>query len=181
MQKILNIGCGLKKPDDHFGIDINPRSKADLICDLNSPPWDLKDDTFEEVYCHAILEHLSNFYGVMEEIWRVSKQGSLVYINVPHYTDVASYTDPTHVNHLTSYSFDALTGENQWSYYTDARFEIVTLRVNLLKLYKALGIEFIINVSIKFKPLRVIRKIWETYFSYIIRGKSIEVILKVIK
>ncbi|MFT5220810.1 MAG: ubiquinone/menaquinone biosynthesis C-methylase UbiE [Gammaproteobacteria bacterium] len=181
MKTILNVGCGRKKLDDQFGIDINPRSNADLICDLNKIPWALEDNTFKEVHCHAVLEHLHNFYGVMEEIWRVSENGTLVYIDVPHHTDTAAYTDPTHVNHLTSFSFDTLTGETQWAFYTEARFEIKLLRVRMLKLYKYLLIEFLINLSIKHKPIRFIRKIWENYFSFIIRGKSIEVVLQVIK
>ena len=181
MKTILNVGCGKKKLDDQFGIDINPRSNADLICDLNKTPWELADSTFVEVHCHAVLEHLSNFYGVMEEIWRVSRPDALVYIDVPHHTDTAAYTDPTHVNHLTSFSFDTLTGETQWAFYTEARFEIVSLKVNLLTLYRLLLIEALINFSIKHKSIRFIRKIWENYFSFIIRGKSIHVILRVVK
>ncbi len=82
----INIGCGLDKQDDEFGIDINPRSNADMIFDLNVIPWDMEDSKFKSVRCDAILEHLYNFYGVMEEIWRISKNGTKKHIDVPHFS-----------------------------------------------------------------------------------------------
>ena len=149
--------------------------------DLNKVPWPIEDNCFEKVLCYAILEHVDDFYGVMQEIWRTSKDGAQVHIEVPHYSDTAAYTDPTHVNYFSSFSFDTLTGNNQWSYYTDARFEISELRIRLVKLYKYFLIEWLINASLKIKSLRFIRKIWENYFSFIIRAKSIEIDLKVVK
>lgn len=178
---VLNLGCGQSKEEGQFGIDLSPRSNADLKINLNETPWPVEDDRFEEVLCYAILEHLENFYGVMEEIWRVAKKDALVHINVPHYTDTAAYTDPTHVNYLTSYSFDYLSGDNYYSYYTEARFEIVELKMHLLSLYRFLLIEWLVNLSIKYRPIRFIRKFWENYLSFIIRGKSISVVLRVIK
>lgn len=178
---ILNVGCGQSRKEGQFGIDVNPRSNADLIHDLNDTPWPVEDNRFDEVLCYAILEHLENFYGVMEEIWRVAKKDALVHINVPHYTDTAAYTDPTHVNYLTSYSFDSLEGDKDFSYYTEARFKIVELKVHMLSLYRLLLIQWLINLSIKYRPLRSIRKFWENYLSFIIRGKSISVVLRVVK
>jgi len=180
-KKVLNLGCGQAKKEGQFGIDMNPRSNADLIHNLNVIPWPIEDNRFEEVFCHAILEHVENFYGVMEEIWRISKPGTLVHVSVPHYTDTAAYTDPTHCHYLTTYSFDSLQGDKKYSYYTGSRYKIEHLRVNLLSLYRLLLIEWLINLSIKYKPIRGIRKFWENYLSFVIRGKSIEVTLRVIK
>jgi ubiquinone/menaquinone biosynthesis C-methylase UbiE len=175
----INIGCGLDKHDDEFGIDINPRSNADMIFDLNVIPWDIEDSKFESVRCDAILEHLHHFYGVMEEIWRISKNGTKTYINVPHFSDFAMYTDPTHVKFFSSNSFSTLTGDSKWSYYTDARYEIVSLKIRLKSLFKLIGLEFIINASKKSKKFRSISKFWESYLPFIVTGKIIEVILEV--
>ena len=82
-EKII-IGFGLDKQDDEFGIDINPRSNAGMIFDLNVIPWDMLDPKFKSVRCDNILEHLHNFYGVMEEIWKISKNGTKIYIDGPH-------------------------------------------------------------------------------------------------
>ena len=64
MNTILNVGCGMKKPEGHFGIDKNPRSVADLVHDLNETPWPVEDSLFTEVHCHAVLEHLENSTNV---------------------------------------------------------------------------------------------------------------------
>lgn len=181
IQKILNLGCGKKKSDNHFGIDINPRSDADLIYDVNKTPWPLEDNQFEEVICASIIEHLENFYGVMEEIWRISKNGALVYISIPHYSDTAAFTDPTHKKYFTTYSFDVLTKDTEWQYYTKARYKIRNFNVKFLRLYKHLFIEALINLSIRIDALRFIRKGWENYFSFIIRAKSIDIVLEVKK
>jgi len=177
----LIIGCGIQKPDDFYGIDINPRSKADLLYDLNKFPWPFNDNTFEEIYCPAIIEHLNDFYKVFEEIWRISKNGTKIYINVPHYSDTAAFTDPTHVQYLTTYSFDVLTKDTKWSYYTEAKFKIIKFDVKLLKLYKLLFIEKIINLSLSIRSLRFIQKLWGNYFVFIIRAKAMDLILEVKK
>ena len=39
----INIGCGLDKQDDEIGIDVNLRSNADMIFDLNVIPCDMED------------------------------------------------------------------------------------------------------------------------------------------
>ena len=82
-----------------------------MIFDLNIIPWEIENSKFEIVYCDAILEHLHNFFGVMEEIWRISKNGAKVNINVPHFSDIAMYSDPTHVKFFSSNSFETLTGK----------------------------------------------------------------------
>ncbi len=182
MKPVLDIGCGIRKPAHHYGMDINPKSDADIIHDLNEIPWPLKDNSFEEVHCHAILEHLPDFYGVMEEIWRVSVPDALVYIDVPHHTDTAAYTDPTHVNYLSTYTFEMISDWNTDCYYLDAQYEIKSMKVRLLKLYKVLLIESLVNVSIKYKTyLEFVRKTWENYLSFIVRGKTIEVVMQVKK
>ena len=181
MVKKLNIGCGINKHDDEFGIDLNPRSNADMIFDLNVTPWDIEDSKFESVRCDAILEHLHNFYGVMEEIWRVSKNKTQVFINVPHFSDIAMYNDPTHVKFFTSNSFDTLTGNNRWSYYTEARYEIVSLKIKLKSFFRYIGLEFLINASKRSKNFQFLSRCWESYLPFIITGKTIEIVLEVKK
>lgn len=179
--KILHLGCGISKPENHFGIDINPRSNANLKFDLDSFPWPLPDNHFEEVHCPAIIEHLNNFYQVFEEIYRVCKNGAKIYISIPHYSDVAAFTDPTHVKYFTSYSFDVLTQNTKWSYYTNAQFKFVKFKIIFLSFWRMLGIQFIINITFKYKILKSLRKFWESYLCFIIRAKSMEIILEVKK
>jgi hypothetical protein len=55
------------------------------------------------------------------------------------------------------------------------------VRVTLLKLWRALGIEFLVNLSNHYPSLRFIRRFWETYLCYVIRGKTIYFEFEVIK
>lgn len=38
-----------------------------------------------------------------------------------------------------------------------------------------------LNLSIKYKPLRSIQKLWENYLAFIIRAKSMNITLEVVK
>ena len=111
----------------------------------------------------------------MEEISRISKNRTKKYIDVPHFSDIAMYTDPTRVKFFSSNSFNTLTGDSKWSYNTVTRYEIVSLKIRFKSLFKFIGLEFIINAS---KKLWLISKLWESYLAFIIKGKIIEVILE---
>ena len=88
------------------------------------------------------------------------------------------YSDPTHVKFFSYNSFKALTRDSKWSYYTEARYEIVSLKIILKSLFKLIGVEFIINAK-KIKKINLIRKFTESHLLFIIAGKTIEVILEV--
>ena len=49
------------------------------------------------------------------------------------------------------------------------------MRVELLRVWRALGFQFLINRS------RALRKFWEQYLSFVIRGKTVEWELEVVK
>jgi hypothetical protein len=68
-----------------------------------------------------------------------------------------------------------------FDFYTDVRLRPVSIYVSLLGLWKALGIEFIVNLDQHAPSLRFTRKFWEHYLSYIIRGKEIFFEFEVIK
>ena len=104
--KILELGCGINKTEGAFGIDINPRSSADLIHDLNDLPYPLDANSYDLIICRSILEHLDNVIEVMEELHRLGKSGSLVKVTVPFFRSWAACTDPTHKRFFSSRSFD---------------------------------------------------------------------------
>ncbi len=72
MKRILDLGCGRQKISGAIGIDLNPASDADVIHDLNVFPYPFAGNEFDEVHCDSVLEHLDNFFRVMEEIHRIT-------------------------------------------------------------------------------------------------------------
>ncbi len=115
-----------------------------------------------------MIEHVSDVVRTMEEFHRLVRAGGEIYLATPHYTDFSSFCDPTHKWHLNSFSLRYFGPDHGgYSYYTDARFE-EKVYVKLLSLWKYLGFEWLINASPR------LRRYWEYYFCYIIRGKVIE-------
>jgi SAM-dependent methyltransferase len=77
---------------------------------------------------HHVLEHFSEPLPILEEVWRIARPGALVRIRTPHYSGRYAWNDPTHRRAFTSDSFHYF-GENQYSYYTTARFRVRELRL----------------------------------------------------
>lgn len=102
---VLDFGCGNKKRPGSIGVDINPRSDADVIHDLNVFPYPFADDTFREVLADNVIEHLDNLIGVMEELHRICRPDGLIHINVPYFRAKWACIDPTHRHFFTVDSF----------------------------------------------------------------------------
>src|SRR5271163_3296783 len=120
--RVLNLGCGKKVIHGAVNVDISPVVVPDVVHDLNRRPWPFHSDTFSEVHAYDVIEHLDDIVGTMEEIHRVCKERALVKITVPHFSCANSFIDPTHRHNFGSASFDYVTGEHEFSFYTDKRF-----------------------------------------------------------
>jgi len=180
--RVLDIGCGINKVAGAIGMDVNPRTAADVIHDLDDLPYPFADDEFDEVIGRHVIEHVADPMGVMCELHRITRGGGVIRIVVPHWTNPDFATDLTHRNHLNSYSFRNLTDERAvFPFYSDVRFRQRRARVTLLNLWRLTGLEFLINLDHRFNSMRFIRKFWETYLNAIVRGKEIHFELEVVK
>jgi SAM-dependent methyltransferase len=104
--KILHLGCGSTKLKGAVGLDIDPKSQADIIHDMESYPYPVKESSFDEVFAEHVIEHMDNIPKVMEEIHRILKNGGKLIIRGPHFSSVDMFTDPTHRHFMTSRTFD---------------------------------------------------------------------------
>ena len=174
--RILDVGCGINKLNGSIGIDRNPSSRADVLCDLDHLPYPFRDSSFDQLQAVHVIEHVSDVIKTMEEFHRLLRAGGEAFIATPHYTDFSSFCDPTHRWHLTSFSLRYFGEDNAgYGYYSKSRFEEVSVRVKLLALWRYLGFEFLVNASKRF------RRFWEHYLCYLVRGKVIEWRLRAIK
>ena len=128
----LDIGCGRSKLKGTVGVDIVPLPGVDIVADLNTG-LPFGDGTVDAIYTSHTLEHVDNFVGVMEELWRICRPDALVHIWVPHAScPFATWIDPTHRRGMTIETFSYFNpAANHLSYYSRARFEIVHARLNL--------------------------------------------------
>lgn len=141
---VLDLGCGSKKYPGAFGVDISPDTDADLVHDLSEVPYPLADDAFGCVLLQDVIEHVENPYDVMAEVHRVARPGARVLLRTPHFSSVLAYTDPTHRHALSAGAIRALA-QPGFAHYTAARFEVVSIRLDLWLPFRLLGIERLAN------------------------------------
>lgn len=120
--KVLHLGCGLKRIAGAVNVDLRPATNPDVVHDLDRRPWPFDDRSFDEVLAYDVIEHLDDTVGTMEEIHRVSTHGAVVKLTVPHFSCANAFTDITHRRFFSAASFHYFTGENEFPFYTAARF-----------------------------------------------------------
>jgi SAM-dependent methyltransferase len=176
LPRVLDVGCGLNKLPGAIGLDRNPRTRADVLADLDRFPYPFCDNSFDALQAIHVIEHLSDVVRALEEFHRLVRSGGRVTIVTPHYTDFSSFCDPTHRWHLNSFSLRYFGADDAgFGYYSEARFDEERVRVRLLALWRYLGFELLVNASRRF------RRFWEHYLCFLIRGKVIEWELRVVK
>lgn len=186
-EKWLDVGCGQDKIHTAIGVDMIKLPEVDVVHDLNSFPWPFADNTFDHVVCKHSLEHLNNFIGVIEEIYRITKPDGIIEILVPHYASDNFNTDPTHrisFGHRTLDYFCLGTSLSKYQYYSGARFERMINRISFrenvtdfrkhtkFNPMKLLGVEYIVNR---------LPRMYERFFVYWFPPSEIYFKLKVIK
>ena len=101
----LNIGCGNKKKEGFIGVDRYPCDAAEIICDITQR-LPFEDNTVTEIYMDNVVEHIFDIPALIAELVRISTNGASITIITPHFTSLASWRDPTHIHHLSYFSFD---------------------------------------------------------------------------
>jgi SAM-dependent methyltransferase len=101
---MLDVGCGSAKHKGCIGVDLRKLECVDVVADGSRLPF--KDYCFNQIFLRHAVEHVPDIVAFMEEIWRVGNDGATIHIWTPHFTSFHSYTDPTHLHHLTIESFD---------------------------------------------------------------------------
>jgi SAM-dependent methyltransferase len=177
----LDLGCGQAKMPGSIGVDRIPLPGVDVLYDLNLFPYPFPHASFDYIRLWHVVEHLDSIVQTIEEVYRLARPGAVIDIVTPHFTDVSSWQDPTHYWHLSTRSFDLFGGDLEISYYVNGRMVVEHSEIKLLKLYKYLGIEWLVNLENRHRRLRFFRRFWETYISFVIRGKVMHFRLRVIK
>ena len=169
VQRVLDVGCGIRKFPGSVGIDRIAGTAADVLCDLDRFPFPFRDGAFPRVRAVHVIEHVSDVVRTMEEFHRLAGPGGRVFLVTPHYTDFSSFCDPTHRWHLNSFSFRYFGADHAgFGYYSKRRFREISVRVKLLSFWRWLGFEFLVNRFPRF------RRFWEHYLCYLVRGKVME-------
>lgn len=101
----INLGCGNKRIEGYIGVDRFPCAAAAVLCDVTrSLPF--RDNSVDEFYLDNLVEHVPDIPALMAEIVRTARSGARISIVTPHFTSLSSWKDPTHLHHLSYFSFD---------------------------------------------------------------------------
>ena len=101
----LNLGCGGVYMPGWVNIDNSKLVKADQYFDFDQE-WPFEDDTFDEVTAHNVLEHSKNYLGMLKELWRTCKNGTVVHVTVPYVTrSTNNLVNPYHHQRFNENSF----------------------------------------------------------------------------
>src|SRR5215207_2302718 len=153
--KILDVGCGMNKTPGAIGLDNNPRTAADVIHDLGQLPYPFGDNKFDSIVANHAVEHVPDLMAFITELYRIARPGARIKFVTPHYTNPDWANDPTHRNHINSYTFNTFMPDRAtFDFYTDVKLKLIDRHVSLLALWKALGIEFFVNLDRKSPGLR---------------------------
>tara|TARA_Y100001968_G_scaffold329487_1_gene378929 strand:+ start:6098 stop:6664 length:567 start_codon:yes stop_codon:yes gene_type:complete len=99
----LNLGCGENRLPGYVNVD--KYGEPDIRHDLESFPWPWSDNSVSEIRLVHVLEHLGKetdvYFGIFKEIYRICRNGSQIFIVVPHFRHQYFYDDPTHVRVVT--------------------------------------------------------------------------------
>lgn len=151
-QTKLNMGCGFRKLEDHWNVDISPKCNPDQVLDFDVTPWPYEDNFFENITASNILEHLGQnprvFTEIIKEMYRVSKDGASWFIQIPHHRCDVFFDDYTHVRALTEKTFKMWdqkvnyesilknSADSTYGLYNDVDLEVVDVDYNIIHVWR---------------------------------------------
>lgn len=175
---VLDLGCGTRKREGVTRVDVNPRVEPDVLHDLDVVPYPFPDDEFDAIYCHDVLEHLSDVPRVMQELYRILRDQGMLYVSGPFPSGSDYVTDPTHRRAFTSRSLDYfIEGTDLFDRYrySNARFELVSCRYRFAQVNDG----FIRRYFQRFVQRR--KQWFERKFMYILQVEGIYFELRALK
>lgn len=141
---ILDIGCGSAKTPGAVGMDISAETDADIVHDLDVFPYPVEDGSFDQILLQDVIEHVREPIHVFEELHRIARPGARIQLRTPHFSSVLAYGDPTHRHYFSRLAIESLA-EPRFAHYTDVRFRVVHISLDLWLPFRLIGLERLAN------------------------------------
>jgi SAM-dependent methyltransferase len=174
--RVLHMGPGR---EESFGVKVdNLREvRPDVLVNLNRPPYPFRDNSFDAAYAFSVIEHLDNFFGVFADLHRVLKPGGFVVVLTPHFSNDASFIDPSHRLHLSARSFDYFIEGSEifssYGFYTGVRFRVRQRLLMIETPWNYLpGLQRLVNRASTF---------YERHLCYLVRARGLYFELEAVK
>lgn len=180
----LNFGCGNVIMPGYTNIDIVAYPGVDVVHNFETYPYPFKDNTFDEIFCSHVLEHMYNLNKVIDELWRISKNGAIIRIVSPHGVGPIYTGDISHKTIITYRSFENYNIDNPHikvyltNFGSKTRFKILKRKIIFSEHARIFGfrvlafMDFFINLA---------PRLYERLFCYILPSEMIYIELQVVK
>ncbi len=168
---ILDIGCGAAKVPGAIGLDISPATAADIVHDLDQLPYPIEDSSFDQILLQDVIEHLREPILVFEELHRIARPGARVQLRTPHFSSALAYGDPTHRHQFSTIAIRSLA-EPRFAHYTDVRFRVVHVTLDMWLPYRAAGLGVLFNR---------LQESYEKYLAFLFTTMNIRAEFEVVK
>ena len=106
MKDKLNLGCGTDILPDYVNLDYYKFQGVDVVWNVNKTPFPFKANTFSRIKAFHVIEHVESVVSIIQELFRISKPGAIIDIEVPYYTGLNAVKDPTHKHFFAAATFD---------------------------------------------------------------------------
>jgi SAM-dependent methyltransferase len=142
----LNLGCGKRPIAGTVGVDVVALDGVAVIADLDGTPLPFAQNSIQAIYIFHVLEHIRDLARLMDEIHRISAPDAHIMIEVPYYTCVGAFGDPTHVRFFTYETFRFWSADtDQANWFAQAHFETVRRRLVFGRAHQLLRIAWWAN------------------------------------
>jgi SAM-dependent methyltransferase len=141
---ILQLGSGKDFRPDCLNVDINPAWGPDAVFDVSSATLigtalatarfgtvTLAENSFDSAIANDVLEHIPDLTTAMSNVLRLLKPGGIFNISVPYDLGLGAWQDPTHVRAFNERSWLYYTDWHWYLGWTEARFDLLTLEVEM--------------------------------------------------
>jgi SAM-dependent methyltransferase len=168
---ILDIGCGSAKTPGAVGLDISSDTDADIVHDLDVFPYPIEDASFDQILLQDVIEHVREPIGLFEELHRIARPGARIQLRTPHFSSVLAYGDPTHRHYFSTLAIRSLA-EPRFTHYTDVRFRIIHVSLDMWLPFRAIGFSRLANSF---------TETYEKYLAFLFTTMNIRAEFEVIK
>jgi O-antigen biosynthesis protein len=114
----LDLGGRIGCPPGYESVDLHD---ADYVADLEQP-WPFADGSVGVLRAYHVLEHLHDTIHFFNEAYRVLAPGGFLLIEVPSTNGPGAWSDPTHVRHFNTLSFEYFTNR-QYAQYIQPQYK----------------------------------------------------------
>lgn len=165
----LNIGCGESPLEGWTNIDKHPAREGVIYGDIEGS-ISLPDECADEILLDNVIEHINSIPSAMREIRRLLRPGGQVKIITPHYSSHSSWRDPTHVHHLSYFSFDMFCKERNKHYLGGKLFQLREKKLSF-----GGGLSLLGRIIFKINP-----NLYERKYTFIFPASTLYVTLEAI-